>query len=51
MHKCPNDGQELEDMGIPGSPGCFEPCKKCGAEWYYTQLQKEPARTRESVGS
>ena len=35
MTACPMDKTELEDMGIPGSPGCFKPCHTCGREWYY----------------
>lgn len=32
---CPMDNTRLEDVGIPGSPGCFKPCATCGREWYY----------------
>lgn len=35
MTQCPMDKTELEDIGIPGSPGCFKPCSACGREWYY----------------
>lgn len=34
-HNCPMDNAPLEDMGVPGSPGCFHPCPTCGREWYY----------------
>lgn len=35
MIACPVDNTELVDVGILGSPGCFEACSKCGREWYY----------------
>jgi hypothetical protein len=42
------DKAELEDMGIPGSPGCFKPCPTCDREWYYTHgdLMSKPRKVR-----
>jgi hypothetical protein len=48
MAKCPVDNAELEDMSIPGSPGCFKPCSTCGREWYYLgdDLASKPRKVR-----